>query len=417
MKSIGAERKLEGGEFAGFVGSSIDITNLKEAEDGLRKADRAKDEFLATLGHELRNPLAAISNASYLVASEVRDRNSASLGIIERQTRNMVRIVDDLLDVSRITHGKINLRLGPVNLEAIARDAIAATEHERRRLDQTIDVVIPEEAIWVLADAGRVEQIFTNLLGNASKFAPSGGRIGFSLRREEVGGERDAEAVVHIIDNGPGIDPAVLPRVFELFVQGERVDDRARTGVGIGLALARHLVSLHGGTIEARNLAAGGSELVVRLPTIAAPDFFTEEEEGAGSRPVQARRVVVVDDNADAAQAVGDMVSLLGHEVQIAGNGKGAIDIARWFQPDVMFLDLGLPDLDGYSVARQLRQDEQTRHITLVALTGYGRQEDVEHAHEAGFDVHLTKPAEPDALSRAIGMAGVPWRRGDRRSW
>lgn len=400
MKSIGSPRELDG-EFAGYVGSSVDITDLKEAEEQLRNADRAKDEFLATLGHELRNPLAAISNAAFMLATSDEDSRPLVTEIIERQTRNMIRIVDDLLDVSRITHGKVSLRLDSVDLKRTAKDSIAATAHERQRLRQVVDVSLPEEPVWVLADAARLEQILVNLLGNASKYAPNGGHVGLSVTSER-NDEAYSWAMIRVSDDGPGIDPAVLPRVFELFVQGERVNDRARSGVGIGLALARHLVSLHGGTIEARNLPDRGAEFMVRLPMVPRPQADAPRGKDARS-PAQPRRVLVVDDNVDAAQSLGRVLELLGHHVRIAGNGREAIEGALEFDPEVILLDIGLPDLDGYTVARKLRENERTRHIALIALTGYGREEDEVRAREAGFDLHLKKPAGPQTLSRAIG--------------
>src|SRR5438552_763480 len=214
MKAIGVPRQAAGGQPAGYVGSSVDITDLKLAEEGLRDADRAKDEFLGTLGHELRNPLAAISNATYVLARLGVGSHPVSLEVIERQTRNMVRIVDDLLDITRIKHGKISLRIELVNVETIARGAVAGTEHERRQSDQQLEASFPPEPVWVLADPARMEQVLTNLLSNASRFAPPGGRIHLSVEREA-----DA-ALIRVSDNGPGIDPAVLPRIFELFVQG-----------------------------------------------------------------------------------------------------------------------------------------------------------------------------------------------------
>ncbi len=381
------------------------FADLKEAEEGLRNADRAKDEFLATLGHELRNPLAAISHAAFVLATRNAGGRPREIEVIERQTRNMIRIVDDLLDVSRITHGKVSLRPDPVDLNATAHDAIAATEHDRQRLGQTIDASLPADPPWVLADRARIEQILTNLLGNASKFAPIGGRIALSITSERID-ETRGWATIRVSDNGPGIEASVLPRAFELFVQGNRVDDRARSGVGIGLALARHLVSLHGGTIEAHNLQVG-TELVVRLPLIAPP-ISSPRSGGPGNQPAPSRRVLVVDDNADAAHAVGTVLELYGHRVRVAGNGREAIQAALDFKPQAILLDIGLPDLDGYTVARQLREDERTRHIALIALSGYGREEDEARAREAGFDLHLKKPAEPDALSRAIGATTGP---------
>jgi CheY-like chemotaxis protein/two-component sensor histidine kinase len=378
---------------------------LEAANEELHKAARAKDEFLGTLGHELRNPLAAISNAAYLLAHASDATREAALGIIERQTRNMVRIVDDLLDVSRITHGKINLRLGPVNLESVVRNAVSATEHERTPGDQKIEISLPTQPAWVRADAARLEQIVSNLLGNASKFAPVGGHIWLDVEREA--GNDGGWAAIRVRDGGPGIDPHVLPRIFELFVQGERTDDRARTGVGIGLALARRLVEMHGGTIEARNLPGQGSEFLVRLP-LCSPPANERRRTGRGDEPAAAvRRVLIVDDNRDAARALQILLSREAHEVRVANNGKAALSAAREFKPHVVLLDVGLPDIDGLAVARKLREDDATRDAVLVALTGYAGSEDKARAHEAGFDDHLTKPTNPEKLFRLIAGAGA----------
>ena len=402
MKSIGLPRILEGGDFVGYAGSSVDITELKEAEEGLRRADRVKDEFLATLGHELRNPLAAISNAAYLLSVKGGRANPSALEIIERQTRNMVRIVDDLLDVSRITQGKVGMRLETLNLEVIARAALAATEHERRRSQHALEDSFPAEPVWVLADAVRLEQTLTNLLSNAAKYAPARGRVRLSVDCE-ARPDATAWAVIRVSDDGPGIDAALLPRVFDLFVQGER-DNRAGTGVGIGLALARQLVELHGGTIEARNLKPRGSEFLVRLPAIPPP-ANPQGSEARSATGVAPRRVLVVDDNADAAQAVQAILRRSGHEVRLAGDGRSALVAALEFAPNVVLMDVGLPDIDGFSVALRLREDARTRDIKLVALSGYGRERDAARAREAGFAAYLMKPAAPEALLRAVAEA------------
>ena len=405
MKSVAAPRHIDGGDFSGYVGSSVDITDVKEAEERLRDADRTKDEFLGTLGHELRNPLAAISNAAYLLANASDAARESALGIIERQTRNMVRIVDDLLDVARITHGKIKLRLAPVSLEAVVRDAVSATEHERAPGDQKLEISLPAQPAWVRADAARIEQIVTNLLSNASKFAPAGGHIWLDVERDE--GNAAGRAVIRVRDDGPGIDLLVLPRIFELFVQGERTDDRARMGVGIGLALARRLVEMHGGTIEARNLPEHGSEFLVRLPLCAPPAKERRETTRVDETAAAARRVLIVDDNRDAARALQILLTRQAHEVRVANDGKSALSTAREFKPHVVLLDIGLPDMDGLAVARKLREDEATCEAMLVALTGYARKEDMARTLEAGFDDHLTKPTNPEKLFKLIASAGA----------
>jgi two-component system CheB/CheR fusion protein len=294
MKTVGVPRRGEDGKFIGYVGSSTDITDLKEAENDLREADRAKDEFLGTVGHELRNPLAAISNAAHLLANSDGRGRQIGLGVIERQTRNMMRIVEDLLSVARITHGKITLRMRSVEVESVVRDAISATEHDRVPSRQTLEVSLPPEPTWVRVDTARFEQILVNLLGNASKFTPVGGHMWLDVKREGTGDS--AKVVIRVRDDGPGIDPQVLPRIFDLFVQGGRPDDRARTGVGIGLSLARQLVEMHHGTIEAHNLPGAGSEFVVTMPAAPKSAERTEDPEPTPpAPPTVTRRVLIVD--------------------------------------------------------------------------------------------------------------------------
>ena len=402
MKSVGQPRTL-GDAFAGYVGSSSDITDLKEAEASLRNADRVKDEFLGMLAHELRNPLAAISNAAYLV-KESKDEEAAdhALTIVERQTRNMVRIVDDLLDVSRITHGKIHLRKQALDLRELLADSVNASEHDRKRLGQKIAVDTPKGPVWVEADPTRIEQVLGNLLSNASKFTPEGGHIWVKL-----GLDGDSQAVLRVRDDGLGIEPSTLEHMFELFMQGERTSaGRMRSGVGIGLTLARRIVELHGGTIEASSPGAGkGAEFVVRLPLAAAPKGAERRSLRRRDGQAGSRRVLLVEDNRDAAAALQALLTRAGHEVHLAPDGGTALEVLPDFRPDVVLLDLALPGPDGYEVARRLRAHEGFEDAMLIAVTGYGRDQDLERTRAAGFDHHLTKPVDPQEILALIGRS------------
>lgn len=368
-----------------------------------READRRKDEFLAMLAHELRNPMAPILNALHLLreqgggpaAEQARE-------VAERQVRHLARLVDDLLDVSRISSGKIHLRKGRVELGEIvaravetARPLIAARRHE-------LSVSLPDEPIPLEADTARLEQVLANLLNNAAKYTEPGGRLAIEARRE---GEA---AVVRVRDNGIGIAPELLPRIFDLFTQADRSLDRSQGGLGIGLTLVRSLVELHGGSVTAASAGVGkGSEFVVRLP-LGSPEALGETEGTGHPGPppelVEARpkRVLVVEDNIDGARLMVRLLESSGHQTRVAHDGPSALDAAREQRPDVVLLDIGLPGMDGYQVAEQLRGMEGMERALLVALTGYGQDEDRQRSHEAGIDFHLIKPVGPEALIKLV---------------
>lgn len=401
MRSVGLPRIVEDGQFLGYVGSTYDITDLKEAQDSLRELNRSKDVFLAMLSHELRNPLASIRNASHLLATGPVDAEAAARAqhIIERQTRNMVRLLDDLLEVSRITAGKISLRKETVSLTDAIRHAASATEHHRLQRQQELTITLPQTPLRMRGDPARLDQILGNLLVNASKFTPSGGHVWISV---EVTKDLFDVAVITVRDNGQGITAAMLPRIFDLFVQGPLPANDHLAGVGIGLTLSKLLVELHGGTIEARSAGVGlGSEFIIRLPLV---DSDIGERPGSWQPPPSQvrRRVLVVDDNQDAARSQAALLDLAGHSVRTAFDGGGALAIAREFRPDVILLDIGLPDEDGYQIVQRLRNDPAAKHALIVALTGFGSDADVERARAAGFDEHLTKPVDPERLLRFV---------------
>jgi PAS domain S-box-containing protein len=366
----------------------------------LKEADRRKDEFLAMLAHELRNPLAPIRNALHIMkmpGASGEDMEHARQ-MTERQVQYMVRLVDDLLDVSRIMRGRIELRKEPVELAAVLANAVETAQPMIDARGQQLLVCVPPEALRLEADPTRLTQVVANLLHNAAKFSEHSGRIWLTAERQ------GSEAIVRVRDEGAGIRAELLPRIFDLFVQGERTLERSQGGLGIGLTVVRKLVELHGGIISARSEGPGkGSEFTIRLPGLADP--ARQEQAEAGLRSIQAsvtRRILVVDDNVDAAESIAMLLRLWGHDVQLAHNGPEALKVAEAYQPDVIVLDIGLPGISGYEVARQLRQQPCFQKTLLIAMTGYGQEEDLRRSEEAGFNHHVTKPVDPDALHRLL---------------
>jgi two-component system, chemotaxis family, CheB/CheR fusion protein len=423
--ALNARRLLQGSGVSALTLLAIeDVTARKQLDEALRQrladldaADRNKNEFLALLGHELRNPLAPLFNAV-----EVLDTPGAGSAAVERaremmsrQIQNMARMVDDLLDVSRITQGKIRLRTQPVELETLLAGIVEAARHQLESRGQELSLALPREPVVLCVDRTRMEQIFGNLLNNASKFTLKGGRISVTAELASGGPQSAGEVVVRVRDDGIGIDPETMPRVFDLFMQADRSLDRSRGGLGIGLTLVRRLVEMHGGAVEAHSPGVGqGSEFVVRLPVRAELQGAMEAGlvDGLERLPVLAasRRVLVVDDNVDTAESLALLLQLKGHEVAVAHDGQGALDVAAAFHPEAVLLDIGLPGLDGYQVASRLRQHHPTSTALIVALTGYGQEEDQRRAQEAGFDQHLIKPVAPqaiyDLLARPRAAAG-----------
>ena len=373
--------------------------HLRERED----ADRRKDEFLATLAHELRNPLAPIRNSvSLLRLSGAAGPADQMWEMMDRQVNHMVRLVDDLMEVSRITRGKIDLRKEMVDLAEVLG---AAVETSRPLIDAArheLTLTLPPEALLIEADAVRLAQVFSNLLNNAVRYTDPGGRIGIAAKRD------DGSAVVIVSDTGIGIAADALPRVFDMFVQANARDSRAQSGLGIGLTLVRSLVEMHGGSVAARSAGAGlGSEFQVRLP-LARHDArrAPAEARGAGRTIPGLPRVMVVDDNRDAADSLAAVLKLLGAEVRVTNDGRTALDELGAFRPAVVFLDLGMPGMDGYETARHMRAREDTRSTLIIALTGWGQESDRRQTQAAGFNQHLVKPADITAL-RAV-LASLP---------
>lgn len=382
------------------VGFVLDLSGLKAADDALRQADRRKDEFLATLAHELRNPLAPIRNAVELLkrTNSLDKHVRGASDIIDRQVHHMVRLVDDLLDVSRITLGQVNLRHETISLGAILTDAIETVRPAIEAAEHTFTVQMPSESMQVQGDPTRLSQVFQNVLSNAVKYTPKHGRITLRVERE------GAEARVRVRDNGMGIPPEMQDRIFEMFTRVHPRDEIKISGLGIGLALAKQLLELHGGRIDVHSEGAGsGSEFVVMLPLFGSlasamppPPVPATMTIGAG------RRVLVVDDNRDAAESLGMLLRLAGCQVEVVFDGLEAVEIAPKFNPEMVVLDIGMPGLDGYETARRLRASERGAQMLLVALTGWGQKEDKLRALNAGFDEHLTKPMDPAALEKLL---------------
>jgi len=378
-----------------------EIDERRGAEEALRIVDRRKDEFLATLAHELRNPLAPVRNALHLLqaaGSDARTQADAR-AIIDRQVRQMVRLVDDLLDVSRITTGKLALRRERVELRAVGAAALEAVEPLMRERRHQLSVELPPAGVTVNADPTRLAQVFLNLLNNAAKFTDPGGRIGFSLT------VRDGGVLARVSDSGIGIAPQVIDEIFEMFAQADRSLERTTMGLGVGLSLSRRLVELHGGTLEARSEGPGrGAEFIVRLPALGveAPARLRPAAGGA-ARPARQRRVLVVDDNQDFANSLASVLQSMGHEVRVEHDGEAGLSAAHAFRPEVAFLDIGMPKLNGYALAAQLRSNPVTAATTLVAVTGWGQATDLQRARDAGFDEHMVKPVEMDRLEALLG--------------
>ena len=379
--------------------------SAQEQAQELVETDRRKDEFLAMLSHELRNPPAPILHAVELLGHDDPRLVSKAREIIGRQSEHLTRLVDDLLDVSRITSGKVRLERRPVALKGVVDTAVDTWRHVIAQRRQELSVEVPEEPLFVEADPTRLAQVISNLLHNAVKFTPEGGRIAISAARE------DGRIALRIRDDGPGIASDDLERIFDLFVQGPPSLDRPQGGLGLGLTLARRLAELHGGTVFAASGGAGqGSEFVVNLPSSgppepgAAPKALEEEAAGATRRhgAARGRRVLVVDDNADARDAMKFLLEEEGHEVRTAGDGPAALEEARIRPPEVVLLDIGLPGMDGYEVARALRALPGCELASIVAVSGYGQAEDRAQSRAAGFDEHFVKPVAPDRLLEIV---------------
>jgi signal transduction histidine kinase len=387
--------------------AAVAIDNVKLYQ-ALRETDRRKDEFLATLAHELRNPLAPIRNSLQILKMPRVDAETVerSRAMMERQVDHLVRLVDDLLDVSRVMRGKIELRRERTEIAAIVARAVETVQPLVDAQGHQVTVNVPPETLPVDADPVRLAQVISNLLTNAAKYTEPNGRINVTAERA------GDTAVLRVRDAGIGIAPHMLPHIFELFVQVEPAATRSQGGLGIGLTLVKNLVEMHNGTVEAHSEGLGqGSEFVVRLPLAAeAPAADSTGQPGQDPTPRSGQRLLVVDYNQDAAISLAVLLRLQGHEVRVAFNGVAALEMTKSFTPEVVFLDIGMPGMDGYEVARRLRQQPGLESVFLAALTGWGQHEDRRRSAEAGFDYHLVKP--PKAKFLAELLADLKVRKG-----
>jgi PAS domain S-box-containing protein len=393
------------GSLFGVVLVFRDFTSRRQVERALRDSRvklqeevLRKDEFLAILSHELRNPLAPIRMAVSILnmigprepqLQQIRD-------IIDRQTTQLTRLLDDLMDVGRISSGKITLRKAPFDIAVAIANAVESIRPQVDLLQHELVIDLPREPIYIDGDVTRLAQVFVNLLSNAVRYTDKGGRIRLVVRREEV------NAVVHVIDPGIGISPDQMSRIFEMFVQVDQSLERGQGGLGVGLALSRTLVELHGGTVEAKSAGLGkGSEFIVRIPALSAESTQVQPSDGTTATAQKRRRVLIADDNVDSATALGILLRASGHEVQTVHDGIAALESSQSFRPDLVLLDIGMPKLNGYDVARQIRSRGDS-DMTLVAITGWGQEQDKRRAREAGFDHHLTKPVDVPTLEKIL---------------
>ena len=398
------------GEIVEWFGAASDVTARKEAEETLRRSaaelketDRRKDEFLAMLAHELRNPLAPISYAvqALRMTTDTGPSQKAAQDIIDRQVQQLVRLVDDLLDVSRITRGKVQLKLGMVELSQVIEQSLETVKPFIEQRGHAVGIDVPHD-VWLVADATRLAQVFANILHNAAKFMDPGGLIRLNVKRD------GQYADITIADTGIGIAPELLPRIFELFTQVHSKSEHAQGGLGIGLALVRRLTEMHGGTVHVHSDGAGhGAQFTVRLP-VMTPQLagLAHQILDSGTIPqIVRQRILVADDNCDAAEALSLQLQLAGHDVRTAHDGADALAMTESFEPDIVLLDLGMPKMDGYEVARRVRMRPQGRRVRLIALTGWGQQQDRDRTAAAGFDAHLVKPVSEAHLFQALATA------------
>jgi len=391
----------ETGALRGYAKVLRDITERKLNEDRMAEENQRKDEFLAMLSHELRNPLAAISNGTQLLKLEKSPTAIEVAGVIDRQVTSLIQLVNDLTDVARMTTGKFQLRIERVSLIDIIKRAVEVVQHDMDARRHELTVSMPQEAIWIDADSNRLQQAFGNLLSNSAKYTDPGGRVWLTIERA------GNEVFIKVKDNGAGILVEMLDRIFDLFIQADRSLDRSQGGLGIGLTLVKRLIEMHGGKIEARSEGAGlGSEFVVRLPVV--PETMAPAS-GDVEKPVQVGqglRVLIAEDNTDTAVTMSRLLQHLGHTVEIVQDGAAVLRAVQNTKPDVLLLDIGLPGMNGYEVAERLRQQADVGDLHLIAVTGYGQEKDRERSQLAGFDHHFVKPVDVVKLQELLcGLA------------
>lgn len=389
----------EAGTLLGGVNLLFDVTDRKRSEEALREADRSKNDFVATLAHELRNPLAPVRNAAQILSLQGPRTAEVSwaLEVIDRQMGQMTRLIDDLMDVSRITRNKLELRKRRIDLTEVVRSAVETSRPllEAQRHELSID--LPRQPILLDADVTRLAQALSNLLNNAAKYTPPGGQVRIHVEH------RDGEAVVVVSDTGVGIRRDMLPHVFEMFTQVRGSEGTSHGGLGIGLTLVRRLVEMHGGTVEAESAGPGqGSVFTLRLPALGEVGLELTEPVEQEEATATTKRILVVDDNRDSATSLGMLLQMVGNEVRTAYDGVEALEVAEELRPDVVLLDIGMPRIDGYEVARRIRRRPWGEDVVLVAITGWGQEDDRRQSQEAGIDHHLVKPVDPPALMKLL---------------
>lgn len=392
-------------EVTGILVQGIDVTDRVRAERGLREADRHKDEFLATLAHELRNPLAPVRNglAILRLAPEGSGIASKAREMMERQLGHMVRLIDDLLDVSRVSRGKVELRPETVALRALVESAVETSRPFIDARRHYLEVRLGSDHLTLWVDPVRIAQVLSNLLNNAAKYTPDGGRI---LVEASCEGQ---EAVIRIVDSGDGIPREMLGKIFELFTQVGQGDERAQGGLGIGLSLVKKLTEMHGGSVAAESQGKGrGSVFTVRLPLhraeVRADQSALPKSAVRGDARRNGQRILVVDDNVDGAESLAMILQLFGHQVRVINDGRLAVDVAREYRPQIVFLDIGMPGVTGYEVARQFRGDGELSAVALIALTGWGGDDDKRKSLKAGFNFHLTKPIDAHMVETLVAQ-------------
>jgi signal transduction histidine kinase/ActR/RegA family two-component response regulator len=392
----------ETGRLIGAVNVLVDISDRKRAEDALKEADRSKNEFLATLAHELRNPLAPIRAAVKILQLKAKPtpESQSALEVIDRQTRQMTRLIDDLLDIARITSNKLELRRERIELGDVLNAAVETSKPLIEQRGHELILGPPAGPIYLDGDLVRLAQVVSNLLNNAAKYTERGGRIWLTVE------EKDCNAMLTVRDTGMGITSEVLPRIFEMFTQADRAMSGSPGGLGIGLTLVRRLVQMHGGTITVRSDGRGkGSEFIIGLPMFEDPSPAEVESVTIQKALVEKSaplRILVVDDNQDSADSLGLLMELLGNEVRVVHDGQKAVDVAKEFQPRVVLLDIGLPTINGYEAARKIREQPWGKQAVMVAVTGWGEDVDRQRSKDAGFDHHLVKPVDLDALTALL---------------
>jgi signal transduction histidine kinase/CheY-like chemotaxis protein len=392
-RKFGREDERVVRRLAQFASAGWQLWNALEAA---QEANQRKDEFLAMVGHELRNPLAAIRNATHILQGVDKAGHATALNVVARQSRHLVRIADDLLDLSRIERGTLKLQRGPVEIHAVVAAAAEAAQSQLERRGQTLTVELPSALMWLSGDAVRLAQLLSNLLDNAAKYTPEGGQIWVTARAA------DDQIEISVRDTGMGIPADRLQAVFDMFTQVEP----SAEGLGIGLALVRTLAELHGGSVEASSEGNGrGSQFTVRLPSLQAASAAPPKVLGKTPTTPNPRRLLIVEDHADVAESLAMILEEDDHAVRIAPDGPTALQALTEFKPDVVLLDVGLPGMDGYQVARRMREETPVSSLTIIALSGFGETEDFRQSKAAGCDAHLVKPVHPNVLRKLLGTA------------